>query len=326
MYYPLNYDQINLYYGTFTPSDKFADSKAFDFWCRALYQRALSVFDFDNLPKTFSRDEISLMYYLFYTDGFCGSMFVSDFDEVIINPVSPYGYNVFYSPDSFLLTNPALDGGRSYLYKIYHLGDKTKLGDEFDPDEYGVLLNMSPDYMGIGDIIIYYAEKLADMSNGLDMNIDNTKLAYVIGANSKSGTSFLKKLFDKVKSGISTIIFDSRITPVEDFNTFEWFSRDNLKNSYMVTEFNADIQTLINQFDAEIGIINVPYEKKERMTEFESKSKQSDGIARACLWRDNLQRSFDEFNELFGFNVTVKYNYEYMISTESDGEGGEDNE
>lgn len=317
MYYPLCYEEINLYNGTFTPSNKFAESKAFDFWCRALYQRALSVFDFENLPADFSRDEISLLYYLLYTDGFCGSMYVPDYD-VIINPVSPCGYNVFYAYESFLLTNPAINGNTSMEYKIYHLGQKDK-----DKTKYGVLLTMSPDFIGIGDIIIYYAEKLADMSNGLDMNIENSKLAYVIGANSKSGVTFLKKLFDKIKSGIATIIYDSRITPNEDFQTFEFFSRDNLKNSYLISDFNTDIQTLINQFDAEIGIVNVPYEKKERMTQFESKSKQSDGIARATLWRDTLQNSFDEFNELFGYNVKVVYNYQYMLDTESDGEGGD---
>ena len=139
---------------------------------------------------------------------------------------------------------------------------------------------MSPDCIGIGDIIIYYAEKLANMSAGLDMNIENSKFAYVLGANSKSGKTFLKKLIDKIHAGVSAIIFDSMITPRENFQTFEFFNRDNLKSSYMVTEFNQDIQTLINQFDAEIGIVNVPYEKKERMTSFEAQSKQSDGIAR----------------------------------------------
>lgn len=312
MYYPLNYDQINLYNGTFTPSDKFSDSLAFDFWCRALYQRALSVFDFDNLPEDFSRDEISLMYYLLYTNGFTGAADIEDLG-VIINPIEPFGYNVFYSPNKFHVTNPAFKKQTSYEFEVYHMGQ-----DDKDIKKYGVILNMSPDFLGIGDIIIYYAEKLANMSAGLDMNIENTKLAYVIGANSKSGTTFLKKLFDKVKSGVSTIIFDSRITPVEDFSTFEWFSRDNLKNSYMVSEFSTDIQTLINQFDAEIGIVNVPYEKKERMTAFESQSKASDGVARAILWRDTLQRSFDEFNELYGYNVKVRYNYEYMVNVESD--------
>ena len=121
------------------------------------------------------------------------------------------------------------------------------------------------------------------------------------------------------------IIFNSRITPVEDFQTFEWFSRDNLKNSYLVSDFNTDIQTLINQFDAEIGIVNVPYEKKERMTDFESRSKQSDGIARAMLWKKSLQDSFNEFNDLFGYNVKVVYNFEDMIDTNTE-EGGDDNE
>lgn len=323
MYFPLNYDQINLYNGTFTPSDKFSNSLAFNFWCRALYQRALSVFDFDGLPEDFSRDEISLMYYLLYADGFCGAMNVDEYG-VIINPISPSGYNVFYSPSYFLFTNAAIEGANSRRYEVYHLGQSDK-----DINKYGVIISMSPDFMGIGDIIIYYAEKLANMSAGLDMNIENSKLAYVFGANSKSGTTFLKKVVDKIKSGISTIIFDSRITPVDDVSTFEWFTRDNLKNSYMVSDFNSDIQTLINQFDAEIGIVNVPYEKKERMTAFESQSKASDGIARATLWRDNLQHSFDEFNELYGYNVKVRYNYEYMVNTESDDpivEGGDVNE
>ena len=40
MYSPLNNEQINLYQGTFSPSEQFSDSMAFQFWMRALYQRA----------------------------------------------------------------------------------------------------------------------------------------------------------------------------------------------------------------------------------------------------------------------------------------------
>lgn len=328
MYYPLNYDKINLYQGTFTPSDKYSDSLAFNFWCRALYQRALSVFDFKHLPSNFNRQEVNLMYYLLYVNGFTGSFPTTEYGN-IINPITPKGYNVFFAAESFIVANPKLTEYDKKEFKIYHLGDRDKLGDDFNPDEYGVIINMSPDMIGMWDIIIYYAEKLANMSAGLDMNIENSKLAYVIGANSKSGTNFLKKCFDKIRAGATAIIFDSRITPTEQFSTLETFQRDNLKNSYMVTEFNQDIQTLINQYDAEIGIVNVPYEKKERMTSFEAQSKQSDGIARACLWKDCLQRSFDEFNELFGENVKVVYNYEYMVSLDNESdepEGGDINE
>lgn len=314
-YYPINYDNINKYQGTFTPSDKYSDSLAFKFWMRALYQRALSVFDIEDLPEDFSRQEIDLLYYLIYINGFCGSFDTTEYD-LIINPVTLKGYNVFYAPESFIAVNPVFK--RDYEYKIYHLGDNKLPG--FKKEDYGVLLVLSPDHYGIYDILIYYAEKLANMSAGLDMNIENSKLAYVLGANSRSGVNFLKKVIDKIKSGVTAIIADSRITKSEDFDTFEFFNRDSLKNSYMVTEFNSDIQTLINQFDAEIGIINVPYEKKERMTDFESRSKQSDGVARAMLWKETLQKSFDEFNELYGYNVKVTYNYENMTANDPDDE------
>lgn len=323
MYYPLNNDKINLYQGTFTPSEQFSNSMAFRFWMRALYQRALSVFDFKNLPTDFSEQEINLLYCLLYISGFSGAFKTTEYGT-IINPITFKGYNVFFAPDAFLVNNPVLDIISKKEFKIYHLGDKERLGKEFNPEEYGAVLKLSPDYQGIYDILVYYAEKLANMSAGLDMNIENSKFAYVLGANSKSGKTFLKKLIDKIHSGVSAIIYDSQITPSSDIDTFEFFNRDNLKGSYMVTEFNQDIQTIVNQFDAEIGIVNVPYEKKERMTEFESKSKQSDGIARAKLWRDTLQHSFDEFNELYEENVQVVYNYDYMISLDDDSEEGGD--
>ena len=191
--------------------------------------------------------------------------------------------------------------------------DSLKIYLDKDINKYGVIIKLSPDYFGILDVIDYYAVKLAKMSAALDMNIENSKLAYIIGTNTNSGKSFLKKVWDKIQQGISLIVYDSRISPQKDVETFNFFQRDNLKNSYMVDEFCADIQTLINQFDAEIGIINVPYEKKERMTKFESQSKLSDGIARARLFQRTLQQSFDLFNELYDANVKVVYNYEYMI-------------
>lgn len=325
MYYPLNYDKINIYQGTFSPSEQYSDSLAFDFWMRALYQRALSVFDFENLPADFNRQEIDLLYYLLYVQGYCGAFPTDDYGN-IINTITTKGYNVFYAPDSFYVNNPLLDELKTKDFKIYQLGMKND--DDFDASEYGVIIKLSPDSIGIYDILVYYAEKLANMSAGLDMNIENSKMAYVLGANTKSGVNFLKKLIDKIHAGISAIVADCRITPIEDVQTFEFFNRDNLKSSYMITEFNSDIQTLVNQFDAEIGIVNVPYEKKERMTEFESKSKQSDGIARATLWKDTMQRCFDEFNELFNAGVKVVYNYEYMVSLDEsadDAEEGGDN-
>lgn len=319
-YLPIGYEEINLYNGLKIPSHEHVNSDIYKFWCRCLYQRALSVLSVKDLPDWVTDDEINLMYFLLYCDGFCGVGKTAEFDK-IINPASPYGFNFAFAPEKFKFVNAKLK--KTYSYTIYHK-DKTKLPEsEAGKAKFGVLLKLSPDYYGILDIIDYYATKLSKMSCAQDMNIENTKFAYVFGSNTNSGKSFLKKMWDKIQSGISLIVYDSRISPAKDVETFNYFSRDNLKNSYMVDSFSSDIQTLINQYDAEVGIINVPYEKKERMTKFESQSKLSDGIARARLFQKTLQQSFDDFNSLYKAKVKVVYNYEYMI-VEDDSDNSDD--
>ena len=52
MYSPLNYDKINLYAGTTAPSSiKAYNNKTFDYWMRALFQRATSVIQMDLIDE-----------------------------------------------------------------------------------------------------------------------------------------------------------------------------------------------------------------------------------------------------------------------------------
>ena len=63
MYTPLNYDQINLAAGTYSPSTvKAYSNKTFDFWVRALFQRACSVIEFDLIEEW--EDDNILKYYI----------------------------------------------------------------------------------------------------------------------------------------------------------------------------------------------------------------------------------------------------------------------
>ena len=78
--------------------------------------------------------------------------------------------------------------------------------------------------------------------------------------------------------------------------------RDNLKQSYLVTDLLRDFQTLINDFDTEIGIPTIPYEKKERLVQDEAKSKQIDATSRSIIWYDTLSDSFDRANDFLGFS------------------------
>ena len=82
-----------------------------------------------------------------------------------------------------------------------------------------------------------------------------------------------------------------------------------------------DFQTILNNFDCEVGIPTIPYEKKERMVTSEAESRQIDATARSIIWFDELTRTMEICNDFLGFTgedkLTVKLRY--------NKEGGDDN-
>ena len=67
-YIPLNYDQINLIAGTFTPSTiKPCNNKSYGYWQRSLFQRAISVISIENLPIEWHGNVKDFLYYCLFT-------------------------------------------------------------------------------------------------------------------------------------------------------------------------------------------------------------------------------------------------------------------
>ena len=70
MYTPLNYQQINIAAGSYTPSDvKSYNNKTFAFWERALFQRAQSVLDFE-VPEAWDGKVKDFFLYCLFKYGF----------------------------------------------------------------------------------------------------------------------------------------------------------------------------------------------------------------------------------------------------------------
>ena len=162
--------------------------------------------------------------------------------------------------------------------------------------------------MGIYDAICRAAEKLAGMDSAINMAIINSKLAWILGARNKGAAAALKKISDKINAGDSTIIFDQKILndQTDKEQPFQTVELPALKNSYILTELLRDMQTIINEFDSEIGIPTIPYEKKERMVTSEAESKEVDACARATVWNTTLNESMQKVNEMFGTNMSAQ--------------------
>jgi hypothetical protein len=302
-YAPYSYSEINALDGCYTPSEIHdADDFVYWYWFRSLFQRAASTLEFD-FPEKFTAEEKDFFYYCLLKYGFV-CVFNSERFGLSFNPCTLYGFDLYYQPTNAIVTNPALS--ESLDLKI---------------NKECALIKLTPDYLGVFDIIDYYASKLANMSCSLDMTVENSKTAFVMAGKTKSAIQTLKKIVDLISHGKTTIVADGRVTsPKEDVEPFTWLTR-NAKESYVGTDLLQDIQTILNMFDREIGIPTIPYQKKERMVDFESKSAMIDSSSRLSTWIRTLEASLENVNSIFGtnFSVEARIDLDSLLSVQSEG-------
>lgn len=287
-YIPLNYDQLNNIAGHYSPSMvKAYNNEAFAFWVRSLLQRATSRIDCD-LPDNWQGSRRDFLLYCLLSVGF---VFVSKNDILgyWFNPGTLCGFDFYYQPVTFLLANPrAQEAG---------LLEKTS----FDLGKDGELLKFMPDYHGILDIIEYYAEKLAAMDNAINMSIINSKFSFVLAGKNKATVEALKKMFDKINRGEPAVFLDKALMndPNDGEEPFQFVELQKLKENYITDHQLIDFQTILNSFDAEIGIPTVPYQKAERMVTSEADSKTTDSQARLITAIECLQSSVKDIKKLY---------------------------
>lgn len=312
-YMPLNYEQINIRESTFFPTSvKTLNTRTFKFWQRGLFQRACSTL-LIKMPEIWQPNK-DLLYYCLFAFGFVGCGELPDLGKWF-NPGTFYGFNFYYRPTHFILTNPYFDKAD---------GIKLEIGKDCE------IIKLTPDYMGIWDIITYYAEKLATIDVAINTAIINSKYAFAAGAKNKAAAEVLKTIFDRINRGEPGVFFDKKLANegTDDSEPWQFLKIQDVKTNYILTDLLRDFQTLINDFDTEIGIPTLPYEKKERLVTDEAQSKAIDATSRSIVWYDTLKDSFDRANEFLGFTdgnkleVTLRYD---LIKGGKDNGDREDN-
>lgn len=315
MYAPLNYDKINLIEGTFTPSPvKNRNNISFDYWFRSLFHRAQSSIIF-GLPSFWQGEISDFWYYCLYRFGYLS---IQDLTKsryadarklgMCFNPVGLTGYDFYYQYTTALLSNPML---------------KETLELEIGKD--CCIIKLTPDYMGIFDVIDFYADKLSQLDNAINMSIINNKFAYVMAGKTKGAVAALKKMMDQINAGTPAVFLDQRLMNDRESkdSPFQFLERSNLKQSYLTSDQLMDLHTLLSDFDAEVGIPTVAYQKKERMTSYESESKLADGASRALTWKNSLEASFKKCKELYPeLDISFKLRWENFTNENNNDRNG----
>lgn len=298
-YKPLNYDQINLIEGHLQPSSlKYTNTVTYAYWQRSLFQRAISTIDFQGLPETWEASVRDFFYWCIFSYGFVA---VFDLDKygLTFQPGTLSGFDLYYQPVIFRTANPRLKDISTTEFKIHKDCE---------------IIKLTPDWKGIWDVIDYYALLLSQLDSGINQSIINTKFGWLLSAKNKAAAETIKKAMDRINSGEPAVVLDQSallpIDPQSKEESWSFLERSNLKQSYLTTDQLMDRSTLLSNFDAEIGIRSVPYQKKERLVTAEAESREQDSTARLMVWKATLDSSLELVNKMFNTNITAELAYE----------------
>ena len=310
-YSPLNWEKLNLIEGRVLPSVvKNTNNASFVFWERSLFQRAASNIVPERMPEEWKGSVKDFLYYCLMASGRVAVWHSPEFGDTF-QPCTLSGYDWYYNPTEALINNPLLTEAG---------GTRLKIGMECE------ILKLTPDYSGIWDIISYYAEKLSLLDNAINMSIINGKFSFLLGARNKVAGQAIKKMLDKINAGEPAVVYDLKLVndQTDKESPFQLLDLGNIKEKYLTTMQLQDFQTLINNFDAEIGIPTVPYAKKERMVTDEAQSRQLDATSRCQVWVDCLNSSADQIRRLYP-TIDLKFRMRYDPEEGADNVTGEDN-
>ena len=301
---PADYEGLNAYNSMRSVAGRVQNDYNTSFYMRALWQRAIAGTTF-KLPKSWRRSKRYFKNVLFSL-GFIGVIDTPQYG-VIPQICAFSGYGLYLQPVKMLVNQPLVQF-------------EGTIGEDCE------LIHLCGDYRGIWDIVEHFAIRLSVAITSVDCALMNERISLLAAGKSKQASETLKYLYEKISAGEPFAVYDKAIKSdsIDGSDEPIWTFSQDVASQYISDKLLADIDTILMQFDKEIGIAAVG-EKKERMLTDEIAMQNEDACARSSTWFENLSDSFDLVNELFpelDLSFTMKYggeSYEYNTTSNADG-------
>lgn len=299
---PEDYEGLNQYNSMRSVAGRVQNDLNTAYYMRALYQRAIAGTTF-YLPENWKRAKRYFKNVL-YSMGFIG---VVNTKEYGVQPqiCSFAGYGLYLQPTKILVNQPLVQF-------------EGTIGEDCE------IIHLCGDFRGVWDTIEHFAIRLSTAIASLDCALVNERVSLLAAAKNKAASETLKYLYEKISAGEPFAVYDKNLKS-DGLSEEEpiWTYSQDVANQYISDKLLADIDTILQQFDREIGIAAVG-EKKERMITDEVNIQIQDSCARSDTWFENLSDSFDLTNKLFPeLNLSFTMNYggevhEYNAKTNAD--------
>lgn len=252
------------------------NSNSFFYYTRALFRKAMSIYDFQGIPESWDYD---YMLSTLLAEGF----FTITDTALGILPLKcgVSGINVYNHPTTVIIANPVL-------------GNLTRTIDEDC-----ALVKMSFDYRGIMDIIYRYATALSECDSSIDVNLMNSKVAFIGLVESKAQANSMKAMYDKITAGEPAVFVKG-----SQINS-DTILYNHVKENFIAGDVQILKRKIMSEFLTEIGVNNANTDKRERLTDNEVEANDSEIQLNASFWLENIREGLAVANKMFGLNITV---------------------
>ena len=248
------------------------------YWQWAL-KKILSRFELENAPESW---DINYFWTHLFLDGYVS---IIDTSLGVIPLKCGYtGINVWDHPTDIVIANHVLG---SFTRKI---------GID------GALIHLQYDYAGINPILQRFSTLLAMCDSAISVNLMNSKVAAIFGAETKQEAETYKQMFDQINQGRPGVFVANNL--VQRLSDRLVFNR--VKEAYIADKVEDLKQQLINDFLSDIGINNANTEKRERLVSNEVMSNRQEVRSGAESWIRNVKEGFREANHLYGLNLDIR--------------------
>ena len=287
---PIPFHIENLVESSYTPHGVIKTSNAsFHFFCRYLWEKILSIFKFD-LPPTFGKE--------LFLNALFGNGVVTVINTEKYGLLAQWGnyggYNVNYQPRYMLFANPLLPD---------YSGRELVIGEDC------AVIRLTEDWRGVTDLIAFYAGKMALATQAIDVNLINSKLAYVFAAKDRTQAQSFKKLMDTINSGETSVVVDKSLFTEDGEANWKAFQQ-NLRQTYIVSDLLNDFAKIEDEFNTRVGIPNANTEKRERLISDEVNANNVETSILAAGWLENIREGCDMVKNMYGAEIVVDWRFE----------------
>lgn len=263
-------------YFSMQPKKVDPNSAAFSYYCRTLFRKAMSIYEFDGIPEGWDLD------YMLSKLLARGFITITD-TEVGVIPLEcgVSGINVFNHPTTVIVANPVL-GNFSRT-----------IGEDC------ALVKISYDYRGILDTIYRYAYMLAECDCSISVNLMNSKVAFIGLVEGKQQANSMKAMYDMISRG-EPAVFVKGAQINQDTILY-----NHVKENFVASDIQLLKRKIMSEFLTEIGVNNANTDKRERLTDNEVEANDSEIQLNAGYWLDNIREGLNVANQLYGLNLAI---------------------